>query len=64
MMHCKAKQNWSIGATVKVGFLTLVIVGKRPTPGDYRPDVWLMQSADGSRRYEFTPHLGLVRIDQ
>ena len=57
----RAKQEWAIGATVKVGFLTLRVVGKIATPGDYRPDMWQLES-DRGVRYEFTPHFGLERV--
>ena len=54
-------QDWSPGAVVQVGFLSLRITGYRPTPGDGMPDVYELEALDGSRRYDFTPHLGLVR---
>lgn len=47
----KAKQVWEVGATVKVGFLTLSIIGKSGAE-------WLLQSAKGVR-YAFQPHVGL-----
>lgn len=58
--HRSRKQEWNIGATVKVGFLTFTVAGKQPTPGDYRPDIWLLTSAKGER-YSFQPHLGLTK---
>lgn len=58
----KSSQDWTPGATVKVGFLTLRVVEAVATPGDYRPDLYRLASLDGARRYEFTPHMGLERV--
>lgn len=58
----RTAQDWSPGATVRVGFLSLRIIGFRPTPGDGLPDVYELESLDGSRQYDFTPHLGLERV--
>ena len=55
-------QRWEVGATVKVGFLSLEITGIELTPGDGRPDRYILQHANG-KRYTFTPHYGLERID-
>jgi hypothetical protein len=57
----KTKQNWSVGATVKVGFLSLVVVGAR-AEYDGLPDIYTLTSIDGSKTYEFIPHNGLTRI--
>lgn len=48
----KAKQDWSDGETVRVGFLTLEVVAK--VGSDYR--LWNPKSG---KKYVFTPHLGL-----
>lgn len=48
----KAKQDWSDGETVKVGFLTLEVVAK--VGSDYR--LW---NPNTGKQYTFTPHLGL-----
>lgn len=53
-----AKQDWTPGNTVKVGFMSLTVVRKVATPGDYRPDVYHLQTANG-RQYTFQPHHGL-----
>jgi len=45
---------------VKVGFMSLEVTGFEPTPGDCRPDVYLLRSAKGVN-YRFTPHFGLER---
>lgn len=57
-----SRQNWEVGSNVKVGFLTLTIIAKEPTPGDYMPDAYLLTSLDGSREYRFVPHNGLERL--
>lgn len=54
-------QDWSIGKTVKVGFLSLKVTKLIPTPGDYKPDAYELVAASGAR-YEFVPHNGLHRI--
>jgi hypothetical protein len=55
------QQHWTHGATVRVGFLTLRVVGVRAIV-DGKPDVYTLTSLDGTRRYEFTPHWGLERL--
>ncbi len=60
-MIVHSKQNWTIGQTVKVGFLTLRVVSARAEK-DYLPDIYTLESLDGSRQYEFIPHNGLTRI--
>jgi len=60
-MITKTKQDWSVGKTVKVGFLTLEVVKAKATPGDYLPDAYLLKSAKGDH-YEFVPHNGLNRV--
>lgn len=59
-MVTNSKQNWNVGATVKIGFMTLTTVGKVPTPGDGFPDCYALQSAKGVY-YNFMPHNGLVK---
>ena len=51
------KQDWTPGATVRVGFMTLTVVKKVPTPGDHEPDVYHLLS--NNKPYTFQPHLGL-----
>ena len=57
----RSKQDWSVGSTVKVGFLTLTITAIIPTPGDGLPDEYRLVSSTG-KRYSFVPHHGLERI--
>lgn len=59
-MITKTKQFWAVGQTVKVGFLSLEVVARIPTPGDYRPDAYALKSAKGVF-YRFVPHFGLER---
>lgn len=60
MSYSQAKQDWAIGNTVKVGFLTLTVVGKTAAPNG-GPHVYQLHSANG-KCYEFQPHNGLVRL--
>lgn len=54
--------QWVAGAIVKVGFLQLRVVSAR-AERDYLPDIYTLESLDGTRRYEFIPHNGLTRIE-
>lgn len=58
----RSKQKWEVGAVVKVGFLTLRVLGVRAVK-DWMPDIYDLESLDGSRRYEFIPHNGLTRVN-
>lgn len=62
-MITRSKQNWEIGSAVKVGFLSLVVVAAVSSPGDYKPDQYLLQSAKG-QHYAFVPHNGCFKIDE
>ena len=63
-MQTKAgKQDWSAGATVKVGFQTLTVIAKIPTPSDFKPDAYILASAAKGTFYEFVPHNGLTKIE-
>lgn len=53
-MITKTTQDWSIGNTVKVGFLMLKIVGMRGA-------AYKLESTKG-QAYEFTPYTGLVKV--
>lgn len=59
-MIANTKQNWEVGQTVKVGFMSLQVIAKVPTPGDFRPDAYALQSSKG-QYYQFVPHNGLVK---
>jgi len=56
------KQNWNIGDTVNVGFIKgLTVVEKVATPGDYRPDLYVLHQPNNDRWYSFVPHNGISR---
>lgn len=55
------RQNWSVGSVVKVGFLSLRVLGVEAVK-DGLPDIYTMESLDGTKRYEFIPHNGLRRL--
>lgn len=56
----RSKQSWEVGSTVKVGFLTLTVVAKVATPGNYLPDQYALTNGKGTY-YCFIPHNGLTR---
>ena len=64
-MITKSKQQWQVGETVKVGFLTLRVTGKEATPGDYMPDAYYLcgLGAQANRKYRFVPHNGIERLN-
>lgn len=57
----RSNQCWQVGETVKVGFLTLRVLARVATPGNYLPDQYALTNADGSRFYRFIPHRGCER---
>lgn len=52
------KQNWSIGATVKVGFLSLKVKSVHPVK-DGLPDIYILEHPTTGKEYEFIPHNGI-----
>jgi len=60
-MITNSKQTWQVGATVKVGFLTLQVLEAVPTPGDWAPDAYRLVDARNGRTYRFVPHKGIER---
>ena len=62
-MITRTRQKWSSGSTVRVGFLRLRVLACIPTPGNYRPDEYALESLDGRTHYRFTPHHGVVRVE-
>jgi hypothetical protein len=62
MAHKSARQDWTPGATVRVGFLTLTVVEKIATPGNYLPDQYALTNDRGGF-YKFIPHNGLTRCE-
>lgn len=61
-MITRTTQRWEVGEMVKVGFLTLRITAKEPTPGDYMPDAYRLTDKTGTKTYRFVPHNGLERL--
>lgn len=57
-----AKQSWEIGSVVKVGFLTLRVLAKVATLGNWLPDQYALTN-DKGRFYKFVPHNGIERCD-
>ena len=62
MAITNTKQDWAPGKIVNVGFLKLRVLGFRAIY-DYLPDIYDLESLDGSKRYEFIPHNGLTRTN-
>ena len=59
----KTKQNWTIGETVKVGFMVLRVKAFKAVK-DYLPDLYLLESLDHQKFYEFIPHNGLAKLSR
>lgn len=58
------KQDWTIGSTVRVGFLTLKVVGFELSRDYGHADGYRLENAKGDAQYVFTPHRGLVKDTQ
>lgn len=56
----RTKQIWEPGQTVKVGFMSLKVVAKVATPGNWLPDQYALTNDKGAF-YCFIPHNGLTR---
>lgn len=61
-MIARTLQNWQVGETVKVGFMSLRVLARVPTPGNYLPDQYALTNSDGTRYYRFIPHRGCARV--
>ncbi len=61
-MITRTKQNWTSGQTVKVGFMSLMVVQCIPTPGDFAPDAYILSNAARTQLYKFVPHNGLEKL--
>lgn len=48
------QQNWSVGQTVKVGFMTLKVTGMKGAE-------YFLESSKGLK-YSFTPYTGLIKL--
>lgn len=61
-MITRTKQDWTIGSTVKVGFLSLIVKAAVATPGDFAPDAYILVNKAGTQLYKFVPHNGIEKI--
>lgn len=61
-MITNRKQIWSIGSVVKVGFMKLRVTDITHYVSGL-PDVYALESLDGSKQYEFVPDHGINRIN-
>lgn len=57
-MVSNSKQNWTVGASVRVGFMSLIVRAALLGGGDNHQDTYLLSNAAGDRLYEFQPHAG------
>jgi hypothetical protein len=55
----KAKQDFSLGNTVKIGTAHYRVTGHKPAPNKGEAPIVELVSHDLSRRYEWQPHRGL-----
>lgn len=64
IMIRNSNQTWEVGEVVKVGFLTLRVTEKVPTPGDSAPDAYILcgLGSNNHRTYRFVPHNGIERL--
>lgn len=59
-MTKNSKQSWQVGSTVRVGFLSLVVIASLAPTGDGLPGAHIL--TNGSQLYAFVPHNGLTKI--
>ena len=57
---CAPRQDWTVGASVRVGFLRLTVTGTIAHYGPERQTAYTLVSEAGAR-YIFTPYAGLER---
>jgi hypothetical protein len=62
IMISRTKQDWTVGSTVKVGFLSLIVKAAIATAGDYLPDAYILINKAGTQLYKFVPHNGVEKI--
>ena len=62
-MISKSNQVWEVGEKVKVGFMSLVVAAKVPTPGDFMPDAYALTNQGATKFYQFVPHNGLHKCE-
>ena len=58
-MITKSKQAWKVGEMVKIGFMSLRVLAAQDTPGDYKPDAYVLTNARADKFYRFVPHFGI-----
>lgn len=58
-MITKTKQIWAVGEMVKVGFMFLRVMATQATPGDFKPDAYILANAKANKFYRFVPHNGI-----
>lgn len=56
-MRTKTRQDWNVGSTVKVGFMTLVVKAKLANSEH------LLTNAAGTKLYHQTPYNGVQSLD-
>ncbi len=59
-MITKSKQVWQVGEMVRVGFMHLRVMATQETPGDFKPDAYILANAKADKFYRFVPHNGLT----
>ncbi len=59
-MNRNCKQDWTVGQTVRVGFLSLVVVAGLEATGDGNPGAFIL--TNGTQLYSFVPHNGVSKI--
>lgn len=53
------KQEFKAGNTVKIGFMTLTVIGMADSREHYRPNAWILEYK--GTKYQFTPYYGLEK---
>ena len=61
-MITKARQDWTPGQTVKVGFMHLIVKACIANIGDGQPDSYILTNAAGTALFRFVPHNGCEKI--
>lgn len=64
MMIKNSTQAWVPGCIVAVGFLRDLQVMERKAIKDYLPDLYLLRRVSTGKFYRFTPHHGIVAVDE
>jgi hypothetical protein len=59
-MSRNSKQDWTVGQTVRVGFMSLGVVAALEAAGDGNPGAYIL--TNGTQLYSFVPHNGVSKI--